>query len=81
MLSGELIVMGTDLVQIELAHRPVKVDVAFSDRGNIFVPCNPHYNDQLDWTVSNSILTIKWNVSGIREIQWKIWFYWSEVNS
>lgn len=80
MISGQLIVMGTDQAQIELGKRPIRIDVVFSDVGEIIVPCNPHYNDKLDWTISNGILTIKWQVYSIREIKWNIWFFWSELN-
>ena len=81
MITGNLIVMGTNQVQVELGSKPIRLEVSFSDSGDIIVPCNPHYSDKLDWTISNGILTINWQVSGVREIKWNVWQYWSELNT
>jgi hypothetical protein len=78
MLSGEMIVMGTKEAHIELTSKPIRLNVEFSDTG-IIIPCDPS-PDILEFSVQNNILTIRWQVSGIREIQYKAWFYWSEIN-
>ena len=79
MQKGELIIMGSDSAQFELNGSPIKISVEFSDQGEIITPCNPHYHDTLNWTLHNGLLNITWNVSGIREIQFKAWFYWNEI--
>lgn len=79
MQSGELIVTGTHNAQIKLNSQPVRLTVSFSDNGEIFTPCDPGYNDKLDWTISNRILSIRWQVFGIRAVIWSAWFYWSEI--
>jgi hypothetical protein len=79
MISGELIVMGSNQAQIELSGTPVRINVSFSDGGDIIVPCNPHYNDSLTWHINGNILTVNWQVSGIRAITWNAWFYWAEL--
>lgn len=79
MQSGQLIVTNLGEAKIQLNGVPVQMNVTFTDGGEIFIPCDPHLNDKLDWVINKDILTIKWNVSGIREIKWNIWFYWSEI--
>jgi hypothetical protein len=79
MQSGELIVSATGEAQIQLNGVPVRMDVIFSDQGDIIAPCNPHYNDTLDWQINGSILTIKWQVFGIRAVQWNVSFSWADV--
>jgi hypothetical protein len=79
MQSGELIVINVGEAQIELDGLPIKMIVGFSDRGDIIVPCNPHHFDKLDWEVNHNILIIKWQVNGIREVKWDVWFYLSEL--
>jgi hypothetical protein len=79
MQDGELIVMGTNEAKIKLHNIPIKLDVDYSDSGEIFSPCDPHLNDTLTWEISQNILTIRWQVSGVRAIRWKAAFLWSEV--
>ena len=79
MQRGELIVSGTGQAQFELTGYPIKINVYYSDSGEIIVPCNPHYHDKLTWKIVGNILTISWEVAGIREIEYKTWFYWAEV--
>ena len=79
MKSGELIVSGIGQAQFELDLPPIRISVYFNDAGEIIVPCNPHYHDKLDWAINGSILTVKWEVAGIREIKYKAYSYWNEV--
>jgi len=79
MQSGELIVLGQDEAQIALNGLPIKIDVGYSDNGEIIVPCSPHYHDTLEWEIHHNILIIRWHVGGIREIKWNVWFYLSEL--
>lgn len=77
MLSGELIVVGTDALSIPLEKMPAEVKVFFKDDLEL-VPCNPHHADILEYSVhkiNNSHrfkyeLRISWSVSGSREIKW-----------
>jgi len=79
MVSGELIVIGNGTAQIQLTGQPIRMSVYFDDEGEIIVPCNPHYHDTLDWVINGSILTINYQVSGIRAIKWNVGFYWKEI--
>jgi hypothetical protein len=79
MASGELIVTGNGAAQIQLIGQPVRMNVYFDDEGEIIVPCNPHYYDKLDWTISGNVLTINYQVYGVRAIKWDVGFYWKEI--
>lgn len=78
MLSGELVVVGTNSLSIPLERMPAEVKVHFKDNLEL-VPCNPHHADTLEYavhTIFNShrykyALIISWKVSGVREIKWK----------
>lgn len=79
MQSGELIVTGTNKIEIKL-HRlipPSEVRVHFKDDGPGLVPCDPGDADTLEYEISANasgilILIISWVVSGVREIKWHI---------
>jgi hypothetical protein len=79
MMSGELIVTGNNSIQFQLAGKPIRIAIDFADSNSTLVPCNPQSNDTLDWTINGNILTISWQVSGIREIKWQAWMYWNEL--
>ena len=79
MQSGELIVIGKDKVIIPLHGFPSAVKCYF--RHNMCViPCNPQHSDSLEYEVLAShhhnhkgyVLSIKWSVSGVREIVWHV---------
>ena len=74
-MSGELLVCGKDMLQIELKHgKPDTVLVEFK-HNHISTPCNPH-NDHLSWEIHDRhhglVLVIKWHVASAREIIWAI---------
>jgi hypothetical protein len=87
MHSGELVVTGTDHINIDLSECPDRVVVHFIDKP-VIVPCNPHHRDDLGWHIfkeknihhhhhhytSKRILRITWKVTGTRKIGWKIYF-------
>lgn len=79
MQSGELIVTGKEEVEIPLRNFPSYVKVTFKDHC-IVVPCNPQNFDELEWEVIKHChkdhykLHIKWNVTGVREIVWTVYF-------
>lgn len=53
MLSGELIVVGHDKVEIKLGHRsPSGVVVEFTNEC-VHVPCNPKHHDELRYEIKN----------------------------
>ena len=76
MHKGKLIVSGNGEARIELNGFPVKMNVDFSDEEVIYVPCNPHHFDKLEWEINHHILIIRWVVSNVREIEWRAQFYW-----
>jgi hypothetical protein len=78
MQSGELVVTGKDKVYIPLHKFPSEVHAKFKHDSSV-VPCNPHHADQLEYEihVSNTVLSgfvllIKWNVTGVREVVWRV---------
>jgi hypothetical protein len=80
MQSGELFVTGKDEAIIALNGFPRKVRVDFKGEP-VVTPCNPHHHDKLEWEVHRShhhhggfILIIKWEVTGVREIEWTAWY-------
>jgi len=80
MQSGELIVSGKNSLHIPLERVPAEVKCYFKDEFEV-VPCNPHQVDELEYEVHTSntlrsgfVLIIKWNVSGVREINWQVSF-------
>ena len=76
-MSGELLVIGKDSIQIELKKgRPETVLVEFKGHPK-HVPCNPHH-DKLEWEIHRRhhglVLVIKWDVSSARAIVWAVSF-------
>jgi hypothetical protein len=79
MQEGELIVTGTNGAQILLNGLPVRINVDYSDSGEILTTCNPQSSDTLEWEISGNLLTIRWKVSGIRVIIYKASFLWKDI--
>jgi hypothetical protein len=80
MQSGELIVTGRDKIKIPLSGFPQKVSVHFVDEG-LIIPCNPHHRDMVSYDVHHAhdhhgkfTLLISWEVTGVREIKWTVWY-------
>jgi hypothetical protein len=84
MQGGELIVTGSDHVEIILPERPEKIIVHFAGN-DTHVPCDVHHHDELAWHTtkehhphhkysSRYVLTIRWHVSGVRQIDWKVFY-------
>ena len=84
MQSGQLIVTGNSEVAISLRGVPSKVIVNFED-DCVVLPCNPKHFDELQWEVleghehchhhgSDFELLIGWEVSGVREIKWTVYY-------
>jgi hypothetical protein len=78
MQSGELIVTGKDKATIPLNGIPSEVKVHFKHDLEL-TPCNPHHRDCLEYEVhvshhhhSRFVLLIRWEVSSVREIVWKV---------
>jgi hypothetical protein len=78
MQSGELIVTGKDKATILLNGIPSEVRVHFKHELEL-TPCNPHHSDTLEYEVKASnillnefVLLITWDVTGVREIVWKV---------
>ena len=83
MQAGELIVTGKDKAIIPLHGLPLEVKVRFRNPLD-HVPCNPQHEDCLEYEVQSSghhhhhshhcgfVLVIKWHVSGVREIVWRV---------
>ena len=82
MQAGELIVTGRDRAVIPLHGLPREVKCHFK-HGCDVVPCNPHHEDCLEYEVESHhshhhnhhrsfVLVIKWHVSGVREIVWRV---------
>ena len=78
-MTGDLIVTGTNSIQLQLSGKPIRIAIDFSDSNSVIVPCNPQSNDILDWTLSGNILTINWQVYSIREVKWTVYMYWNEL--
>lgn len=81
MQSGELIVIGTNSVDIPLHKFPSKVHAKFKDEGHEPVPCDPGDVDTLEYDVHSSntvlsgfVLRISWSVSSVREIVWHAFY-------
>lgn len=77
-LSGKLFVSGEGALEFKFNHHPKHVFITF-DNDCHFVPCSPcdpGQDDDLEWyTVKHKhhhILVIKWNVSTMRTIYWKV---------
>lgn len=80
-ITNELVVSGEGEARIDLGHHFDSVYVFF-DRAKCLVPCDPGGEDTLDWEIisGNSHhsnhhhceLVIKWNVTQVRTIVWKI---------
>ena len=80
MQSGELTVIGSDSIQIDLQSKahPLKIECVFKHKHHI-VPCNTHHADDLQWSCSqgsngNYILTLSWDTGSDRDIIWAA--YW-----
>jgi hypothetical protein len=80
MQSGEITAIGLGDVIIPLHKVPARVEVRFKD-DLIIIPCNPQHLDELEYDVHVShhhhggfILKIKWEVSGLREIVWNVFY-------
>jgi hypothetical protein len=78
MQEGELVVAGSNIATIILHGAPGEVKVHFAHEAAI-VPCDPQNADTLEYEVrknlnvaSGYVLLIKWNVSGVREIKFKV---------
>lgn len=76
-MSGSIQVVGRDTLSINLKRAAIDtVSIQFTnDPGQ--VPCNPHH-DTIDWEVHDRahgfVLIIKWDVSSLREVSWKVTF-------
>lgn len=80
MQQGELTVTGHDQATIQLHGYPSKVDCFFKGHATL-IPCNPHHHDELEAEVHHSntvhtkfVLKIKWRVSGVREVVFRIFY-------
>jgi hypothetical protein len=73
MQSGEIFVSGEDFCVIQLHGNPAKVVAFFHDHCT-FVPCNPGSADSLYYEVVGLLFTISWNVSGVRDIRWHVYY-------
>jgi hypothetical protein len=85
--EGELVVVGSNDVEIPLPKLPHFVEVEFV-KDQILVPCDPHHHhhhhrDHLHWYIKHyaklgshhkSALKIEWIVKEVRTIKWKIYF-------
>ncbi len=73
---AEFTATGKGVNQIELLCPPKRIKVEFKDSPN-HVPCDPHH-DKLSWDIKKihgkHFLIINWNVSGIREIKWMLFY-------
>lgn len=76
MQQGELIVTGTNSIEIPLHRFPSEVRAHFKDNGPEPVPCDPGDVDTLEYEVQNTggkfILIVRWSVSSVREIKWNV---------
>lgn len=80
MQQGELTVTGHDHATITLHGFPTKVECFFKDHV-IPVPCNPHHHDEVECEVHHDysgrhkfVLKIRWRVSGVREIVFRVYY-------
>ena len=75
--SGELVVVGTDTIDIKLFGNPKRVRFEFEDDIDL-VPCEPRDYDQLNYYVHQEVdghyLLISWDVSDSRELIWEASF-------
>lgn len=78
---GELCVFGKSEAKINLRHKkyPKNILVFFNDKEKFHpIPCNPQHHDDLQWSIiienKSYYLVIKWDVSDIGEIKWKIFW-------
>jgi len=76
MLSGELVVTGSNEAEIKLGkHHPKEIVVFFVGEQQI-IPCNPHEKDCFSWKIVHNennkhyYLVISWHVSDLRVIKW-----------
>ena len=79
-ISGTLLVVGKDKIDIELGREYGRVDFAeveFRDHHIAETPCNPHH-DELKWAIEHRrhglVLMIKWHVSSPRSVVWVVSF-------
>ena len=75
MISGELLVVGTNSVSLPLRHgKPDKVRVFFKCEKSP-IPCDTSPPDQLDYEVEHRhgkwFLVIDWSVSSERDVIWE----------
>lgn len=77
-LFGKLFVSGEGALEFSFKHHPTNVFVTFDDECH-FVPCSPcdpGQDDELEWYIvkhhHHHILVIKWEVSTMRTIYWKV---------
>ena len=80
MQQGELFVSGKNSIRIPLEKFPSEVKCHFKHEAQI-VPCNPGEVDYLEYEVhcsntvrSGYILLIKWKVSAVREVVYRIFY-------
>lgn len=82
--GGQLVVLGSDTINIRLKDYPHRVECYFKHK-NSPPPCNPrhhHKHDRLHWDIHRShrghhctfSLRIKWHVHEIREIVWLVYY-------
>jgi len=83
MQSGEIIVTGSSQVAIALHGIPVRADIFFNDDDDrdIIPACAPTPANTLVWDIDrlHNTLSIRWGVFGIKEIRWRIYYYWNEI--
>ncbi len=76
MQSGEVLITGTNQIDIQLQKFPSEVHVKF--KHEIAVPCNPIEADTLEYEVvtksTGVFLHIAWSVSGLREVVWHAYY-------
>lgn len=73
---GHITVSNHGSLEVHLKRHPDKVDIYFCD-DSVEIPCNPANSDKIEWELKHlhsnkPILMIKWNVVGVREIEWII---------
>lgn len=75
--AGEIIVTGKDEMDIALDSHPKHVKVKFTNPCHT-TPCDTDHSDDLAWEILTSdcgsqyTLHIEWEVSGARDITWKV---------
>jgi hypothetical protein len=88
MYHGKLLVSGKNHIDIQLSDRPDRVIIKWEGAPTV-TPCDHNEPDKFGWHIlkekrvthhhhggysSRHILRINWEVTGIREIVWKIYF-------